>query len=78
MTKREGEILRAAYERQKIMESPDGRLALESATRRKQRLVDKKALEVFEAGYVPELPEQFKEFKTEEQIELEEKLKNFM
>lgn len=77
MTKQQGAEARAYLNRQEMLKTPAGRLAAEHAERMKQREVSKEILEKYEPGYVPDsqIPERKK---TDEEIEMEQILKNYM
>lgn len=80
MTRLEGIQARAYLQQQELLKTPAGRLALESAQRNKQRIVDKEYLKQFEAGYFPDLTGdiRFERQKTDEEMMIEQALENFM
>lgn len=76
MTKSEGVQARAYLQRQELMQTPAGKVAIESAMRTKRREIDKDVLKQFEPGYIAQ-PEVFERKKTDDEIMMEEILKNY-
>lgn len=77
MTRQEGIEARMCLQRQELSLTLAGKLAIEHAQRVKHKEVDKEILKQYEPGYVPDLqiPERKK---TDEEIEMEQILKNYM